>query len=76
MLNIIMSCRLVLNLRAPQTVHTLGSDDPSAGVKLPMYNKPLPPKNFLEMTITSQSRGGITMVTDTVTDTTDAHYKY
>jgi hypothetical protein len=78
MLNIIMSCRLVLNLRAPQSVHTrLGGSDQSSGARLPLYNQPQPPKNFLEMT--SQSRGAVTVITtsDTGLDSTpDTHYKH
>ncbi|KAF8239044.1 hypothetical protein L208DRAFT_176797 [Tricholoma matsutake] len=79
MLNIIMSCRLVLNLRAPQSVYKI-SDNPS-GVKLPMYQQPSPPKNFLDLSVHSQSRGAVTMITtsETVRDSTEdhpIHYKH
>lgn len=76
MLNVIMTCRLVLNHLAPQSVYTPYSDNPS-GPKLPLFNQALSSKSFVEMSVTSQPRETTRMVatSNTVPDpSTDTNH--
>jgi len=68
MLNIIMSCRLVLNLRAPQSVVTFGGSpaqyplsSEKGGKTLPLWTTPPHPANFLDLS--SQQSQGTTVIT-------------
>ncbi|TFK35973.1 hypothetical protein BDQ12DRAFT_737250 [Crucibulum laeve] len=61
MLNIIMSCRLVLNLRAPRSAVTLGSNsDSSEGRKIPIW-RPAEKQDSYELSGNSTLAGGITV---------------
>ncbi|KAF8076748.1 hypothetical protein FPV67DRAFT_430605 [Lyophyllum atratum] len=71
MLNIIMSCRLVLNLRAPRTPVQVGHHSGhSAKVerKLPLWNAPSKPGGSYELSRTSPSTTpGVIIIADTET---------
>ncbi|GLB34156.1 hypothetical protein LshimejAT787_0110400 [Lyophyllum shimeji] len=70
MLNIIMSCRLVLNLRAPRSAVQVGHHSDSARVerKLPLWSAPPNKPESYELSSTSSSATpGITIVAATET---------
>lgn len=70
MLNIIMSCRLVLNLRAPRSAVHVGHQSDSAKVerKLPLWSASSKPNSYELSSTSSSATPGVTIVatTDTV----------
>ncbi|RDB20003.1 hypothetical protein Hypma_012882 [Hypsizygus marmoreus] len=65
MLNIIMSCKLVLNLRAPQSAVMLGQSDPSKiERKVPLWRAP---ENKSELSSVGMQSQGVTIIANTET---------